>query len=774
MKYIFDIDSIEDIDLLSMQHLQDEGYIYLIESYNKINDIYTKNMSINTTDLVYIEQYLSNITKLYICNDELFNNSLELFCDDIFCGKFELLKNMVKYNYDNDTIELICNKICNMNKSPDKGHIYLELLEIFSNENIIKNLTNGNVFELLMTYLKLLQITLDTESYDKYIKPLHIHLIPYLKNKKLKAYLITKLSEKVYSFKHYNPLKVDYNELQNILVFAYCLFNTGSNEKNLSLINASYPHNTGCCIDWFNKTDESNIEFNLITESFYIFLYAINTLYTPLVDIYKDVQKTLGDFELEAERLITSMSSQFAQQLLEKIYSKMKTIRDVGKKITNIIDNPFFQGNLNSFSSTLSGIILKTKSSTWDDILTDLLSHINRQLKNKLISIDDNMAILIVRVVGTKLYTLNPHIRSKFLKMAVTIDPYNTEYNNNILEGVINFYNDIGLSKADGMELEKVTTSMLVYNYILTKCFGKDFKPTNRFYQLTEVAKKNELKFKMFMNFIVNDMSKIIDILYKIIGDYSELDDDYHMQTDMGSIVAFLKYCSETIQILDLFITNSEHFRLLLSCDEVLIAFRSSIITVIYKYVEFINDEEKQEKLKKIYEYTLSPINFYELVRNTLVLISRFENDDKVQSRLFCQSDSINLDKLIIFSDLINTNTNTNISDQVTYNTIQNIVSKIKTHNDNENSTNTEIEYPDEFLDELLCIPLENPVILPGTKQIVNRNTILQYIMTDQLNPYDKQPLTVASLDEFNDTPEIKATITELMDKFSKWKANKK
>ena len=97
----------------------------------------------------------------------------------------------------------------------------------------------------------------------------------------------------------------------------------------------------------------------------------------------------------------------------------------------------------------------------------------NRQLKTKTINVDGDMATLTVRVVGTKLYTLNPHIRSDFLKMAVIIDPSDIEYTNNILEGVINFYNDTGLSKEDGMELEKITTARIVYNYILTKCFHK-------------------------------------------------------------------------------------------------------------------------------------------------------------------------------------------------------------------------------------------------------------------------------------------------------------
>lgn len=756
MEHTFDLQDIQDLDISSIQHLQDDGCNYLNECYNRMQ-------SINNIEIRKVEKILSDLTQLYISDDELFDNSFAIFCDNITKGNMNLLRNMVKYDTDEKIISQICAEISSKTAQP---FIFLEILTIFNKQHIVAKLEdNHDIFKLLMNYLTTLKIELTNESYDTYIVPLYNAMIPYIKNKKTRKNFIQSLSDGIYAFKHNILTKIDYNKVQNLLMFTHVLFNTGAIEENLDIINTSYLDDAKCQLNWHTRSEETDIDYNFITESFYLFLYSIHLLYIPSLEVHDEILKTIKELERESTNILAS-SSQLRQQFLSKIYSDIKRLRDIDKKIVNIIDSSWSQTNFNKFYSLLASVILKTKSLIWDDILTDMLAHVNKN-HNKSMEIDDNMSILIVRIIGTKLYTVNPHIRSKFLKFSVGIDPDNLEYRNNITEGVINFYNDTGLSKGEGMEMEKVSTSLIVYKFILTKCFvNLTSTPTQKFHQIVQISKKNELKFKMFMNFIVKDMSTIATILYKLVDEYAELEDDYYMQVNMGTISSLLTFCTETVQILDLFIVNSDHLKKILSCKEILMALRSSIVTVMYKYVSFRNNIEKQEKLKKIYEYTLTPIDFYDLSKYTLELISRFSGNIDSQRQLFCDGDVVDLDKVLIFSELLVAHKDIIILDK-----IKDMLNEIKQINDNTKNDKV-VEYPEEFLDELLFVPLENPVILPRTMQIVNRDTILQYIMTDQLNPYDRKALTVESLNEFNDQPDIKNKVISIMDKFSEWKKN--
>jgi len=60
-----------------------------------------------------------------------------------------------------------------------------------------------------------------------------------------------------------------------------------------------------------------------------------------------------------------------------------------------------------------------------------------------------------------------------------------------------------------------------------------------------------------------------------------------------------------------------------------------------------------------------------------------------------------------------------------------------------------EIDYDDgdeELYCPLTCELLENAVMLPGSKQIVNRDSIVRQLMTNPLDPFNRSPLTADKL----------------------------
>jgi ubiquitin conjugation factor E4 B len=52
-------------------------------------------------------------------------------------------------------------------------------------------------------------------------------------------------------------------------------------------------------------------------------------------------------------------------------------------------------------------------------------------------------------------------------------------------------------------------------------------------------------------------------------------------------------------------------------------------------------------------------------------------------------------------------------------------------------------EIPDEFLDPLLSSLMEDPVILPTSKQTLDRSTIRSHLLSDPTDPFNRQPMRI-------------------------------
>jgi U-box domain len=67
-------------------------------------------------------------------------------------------------------------------------------------------------------------------------------------------------------------------------------------------------------------------------------------------------------------------------------------------------------------------------------------------------------------------------------------------------------------------------------------------------------------------------------------------------------------------------------------------------------------------------------------------------------------------------------------------------------------------EAPDEFLDPITQSLMRDPVIMPASRQTIDRPTILRHLMTDPRDPISRASLTPEDL---LPAPELKARISE-------------
>lgn len=79
------------------------------------------------------------------------------------------------------------------------------------------------------------------------------------------------------------------------------------------------------------------------------------------------------------------------------------------------------------------------------------------------------------------------------------------------------------------------------------------------------------------------------------------------------------------------------------------------------------------------------------------------------------------------------------------------------------------VPYPEEFCDPLLYIPIENPVVLPNSNIIMDRNSIEKHLLNNKSNPFSMEPLTKQELDNFNVLDTTKKIIETFINKKIKW-----
>lgn len=71
--------------------------------------------------------------------------------------------------------------------------------------------------------------------------------------------------------------------------------------------------------------------------------------------------------------------------------------------------------------------------------------------------------------------------------------------------------------------------------------------------------------------------------------------------------------------------------------------------------------------------------------------------------------------------------------------------------------------YSDEFLDPLLFTPISEPIMLPEINEIHDRCSIVSQIHEFGENPYNRKPLSLDQLEEYNKLPEVREKINEFI-----------
>jgi len=84
--------------------------------------------------------------------------------------------------------------------------------------------------------------------------------------------------------------------------------------------------------------------------------------------------------------------------------------------------------------------------------------------------------------------------------------------------------------------------------------------------------------------------------------------------------------------------------------------------------------------------------------------------------------------------------------------------------------TDDDDDIPDEFLDPLNSMLIQNPVVLPASKIIIDKNSILRWLFSKKEDPFSRKELTEEILKKYNETKEAKNIINEFNKKLNDFK----
>jgi hypothetical protein len=464
------------------------------------------------------------------------------------------------------------------------------------------------------------------------------------------------------------------------------------------------------------KQDRSEYEIydndDLNTMLFYVVHKCIYVCYIPMFEIKKSLEK-----QLEGSTLLTSLFGGMP------ISANTIILRNTIDQIENIILNPLISNKMIDIYNLL---YYQVEKNIGLNILNDSITFsFNEFFSNMVINLkmndqDETICYFLDNIIGGR-YKSNKHVRHQCATISYKINRNELNVTPNTVINFIKYFNEIDYF------------GWLVRDMSLkhTLSFFKSFKKICSLLKYFFDVQEQHIK-----KFIFNICNKILSIA-EIVAVYSQRLDEMAGLTLAETNKIFKKYilCEFlAIESLVNFIksikkhSNYEHFP-----SEIISTFANSQCSVI-KHIS----------------------NKYYLTRpeTTTLFQSCFANiNDLIKLNNFTANQELLNYEQLLTCELYND-----------YNAL--FIEYIA----NINGKGKNIVIPDEFIDQLTCKMIIDPVMLPAINDaFFDRSTILTHLYTSETNPYNRESMTIDSFNEYNNSEEIMNKINNFKEKLNKF-----
>jgi hypothetical protein len=545
-------------------------------------------------------------------------------------------------------------------------------------------------------------------------------------------------------FKSSENIKFLTENIDNVMKSIEPLINNKKNHNKLvELLWLYINYNKSYISENSNKKTSSSTDFNFLIFKILISLiefYSVDKIENKLIKNNNQIE--IDDYSIINlnfyEKIYITTFYSFIVGYNSKIINKNQIMailfgnlnindaNSANKLINNLPIN-----KLSNFICSYKKVYKKLKS---DEILTHILTVVinynnyenNNKIKNSLIT--NEICLLLSDIIGGFNGIIqNKHLRADAMDCIIKLIPkFGFAPFGNILENIVNYLGNVDYFKLSVIEYALQHHDNILKNLIM-----------------------------LFDNFSIETINNNLSVnIEKALFHLIKINFDIYKNIDTitdpryGNINNALKiFCENMLQSI--------------------IMANSILINVIEKKLikNYSNEFERQISLLLVH-------NFTKYIKENNVIIEKIARPDiaadiiRMTYKLLSEHLTNELIKYTYdIKNIIFENINYYITDEKCKNTIKNYF---------ENYIDSNIEYPNEFLDPITLCLIENPVFVPNNNDPHDRITIITHIRHEPTNPYTSDLLTENMVDEYNNQENIKIKIQEYKCMFEKFKSDNK
>ena len=583
-----------------------------------------------------------------------------------------------------------------------------------------------------------------------------------LKNKDTRSKIIDYFSKHIQKLKETKNIKsfIDF-EKDNHLLYIF--------QINLVLLQIEL---------WSNGINETKLQKISKQETNYLsitFYELQNMLEYTIIKIYEEKKTRIKELKKVKEIIELYKDEDYISYTL---YSKLKTDIELNiNTIYNILKNKNLISSSNKFYDNtivwLNNRYLQQnqlkQSEQETECFNDILENMYIFYKNNKIELTKNVTEVLENIFLGKI-TNNPNIKINYIYL----------FNNYLLEKVD--YNSKTIAIPNFVNYDKnisrITLTLLTLSNSFKKSFNND-QIYNNIYPMSLLTNifnltiynvddfryyfDNKINMKYFKELIYENLShfqyvidEILETLNKInsveqsnidlegnLNELSEEDDDlvYELKEQINNYTIYLDVFSAFI------IKTTKHYSNIILCDEI----KHSLNNIIIITINNITIHQKKYKIINKSKLKFTPIDLLITIKSILLNLIYIRKNESIVSLLLSKNDSYIKNSVKRINNILSKKEKIKTLEYSYLNFLNDKINETLDHN-------KDIEIPDDLCDPIMDTLIENPVMLPNNI-IIDYGTISRHLLTNESNPFNREPLTLEILDEYNKKDLIKNQI---------------
>lgn len=438
----------------------------------------------------------------------------------------------------------------------------------------------------------------------------------------------------------------------------------------------------------------------------------------------------------------------------------------------------------------------------WTENLEDFLMFI-RLIKPKLllknpVALEVHMNF-ILKSIGNKDLIKNPHIRAKLVHYLSSLVPHekdrldenfsllfkdNFYYQKVLVRNLIIFFIDIETTGAHTQFYNKFSyrsSCCRVFNYLLKHVFTRDEESYAR--DCLESIAKDE--YDLYLQFIMrylNDIIFMIDDCFENLKKIKKFEKEYNtplftnlplneqqeLSANYESNKAYLKSIFSILrQYYGMIACLSESSKQFFVSEEIRDKFAANLN---YSLEHLYGKNSILVEIKNMHEIKFDP---QYLLENIALIFINLEEKEEFLEAVVKDDRSFDIELFRKTLEVLEKHNIFGLGGELEKfeKLIGKLEEKARQRAIEDNFINELTDIPDEFMDPLMSEVMKDPVMLPGSKTVVDRITIMKHLLSDPTDPFNRQKL---AKEDLIPQPELKKRIQDFFDQKRKERGLKK